>query len=144
MQVQVKGKYHRHPNGRLAKNVSSLGELNLRCLCQQFRPFGITKFAVDFNSDHTSLYNIAHKEIALQSFRQMLMGGAYGWIRIEQGAVGNVEVQELYYRHYVWHVLKGRYMRKVRKPGTAEETKEKDTARQRRGRVSPVAVVHRL
>jgi hypothetical protein len=143
-QVQVKGTYHKHHNGRLAKNISSIGELNLRRLCQHFRPFGITKFAVDFSSDHSSLYNIAHEEIALQSFRQMLMGGAYGWIKFEEGVVGNVDVQEMFYRHYVFHVLKGRYMREVRKPGAAEDIKERDTARQRQGRVRCTLIYYHI
>lgn len=135
-QVRVSGSVIKHHNGRLARNAASLGEFNLRRLRQHFLPFGITKFAVDMNSDRGSLYNTALEEIALRSFRQLLMGGAYSWIRVEDSARGNIDAQEKYYRHYVFHRLRTRWLREIKAPGTAELAKDKDTAGKRRQRVS--------
>lgn len=76
------------------------------------------------------------EEIALRSFRQLVMGGAYSWLQVEDSARGNIDAQEKYYRHYIFHHLRNRWLREVKAPGTAELTKDKDTARKRRERVS--------
>lgn len=101
--------------------------------------FGFTCWAPNILGDTPdSLYNLAHEQLAIQSFRTCAVGGGYLNFSVNLEQVNDYPLMQLLYNDFVWKLMKGRAMLELRNPGSvlrqrvaAQEKRELETARKK-------------
>jgi hypothetical protein len=134
--AQLSGILSKQLNGRLIKQRTKVGELHLAKMRHRLARYGFTSWAPHMDGNSNSLFNIAHQDIAMESFRDLAGAGEYAWTGMKRIHVGNWLMQEKYYRNSVFNRLKNVYLAEERKPGKAADLKGRDTVCKRRNRVS--------
>lgn len=91
-----------------------------------------------------SLWNMAHRLIAIQTFKQACMGSAYPQYSLSMAHVQDDAFLELVWNHYVFFYKKGEWDKETGDPGAVAQQAELDLARERRKTVSFLSVDARM
>lgn len=122
---------------RMAQRSRKLDESHLRMILAMMAIYGLDKWRPDLRSHTTrSLWNAAHRIIAIQSFQQCCLAGAYQASNPAFMFVQNDEVLTKWYDHYVFFYKKGHWDKEKAKPGSVASISAREAARERRRNVS--------
>jgi hypothetical protein len=110
---------------------SELLEHMKTCISQ----YGLTAWCPDLRQSPSSLYNMAHRLAALESFKQGLIANAYHPFNAGRQWASRTEDLTTFYNHHVHYFLLERYKVEKRSPGATKVRDARNTKAQSRGRV---------
>ncbi|MBW0575068.1 hypothetical protein O181_114783, partial [Austropuccinia psidii MF-1] len=97
----------------------------LRGLKVSLSKLGIFKWAPNFDEQPDSIYNEAFRISALQTFRQLVVGGAYMFMNINKGYVNDLDLLTQTYDHYVHFYMASIYRKEETEKGKRRKQKER-------------------
>jgi hypothetical protein len=103
--------------------------------------FGLTRFCPDLRESPRSLYNKAHRIVAVESFKQGLIGCMYATFNANSHWASRTEDLVKIYDHHVHYFLRERYRLEKRKAGGNIVRDAKNAKMQGRGQVSSISFV---
>lgn len=121
---------------RIITNYGKIDENVLEYIKGCIARFGLSSWCPDLRQNPKSLYNSACRIIAIDTFQQALVAGAYSRaFTINTRYATNTEILIKTYDHCVFYFFAGRYRRDVRNPGSVVRADEKGTIYKNRQRV---------
>ncbi|EJD44022.1 hypothetical protein AURDEDRAFT_45521, partial [Auricularia subglabra TFB-10046 SS5] len=117
---------------KVAKQASRVPESGLRYMLGLIGNFGLRTWRPNFDEDAYSLYNSAHRFIAIESFRQLVVSAAYDHMAVDKSKVDEMLLLTCVYDHYVHHYQFNRWRKEQKYPGVAQTTADCNTILARR------------
>ncbi|KAG7095974.1 hypothetical protein E1B28_006657 [Marasmius oreades] len=98
--------------------------------------YGIEQWRVNLPSTPYSLYNKACEYVALDSFSEGLVAGAFNHMKCPSELIARRDLHQMFYNHVVFHYLYGLWMSEGNKPGSVAKAQELNTVYQNRLRLA--------
>ncbi|EJD34271.1 hypothetical protein AURDEDRAFT_131253 [Auricularia subglabra TFB-10046 SS5] len=118
--------------GTRAKQAGRVPESALHFVLGQLARYGLRSWRPNFNEDAYSLYNSTHRLVALDTFRQLVVGLAYDHMAVDKSFLDQMLLLTQVYDHYVHYRLFKIWEREQKYPGAAQAEMERDTILARR------------
>ncbi|KAJ7585828.1 hypothetical protein C8J56DRAFT_1165625 [Mycena floridula] len=96
---------------------------------------GITTWAPDFSQSAYSLYNMAMRMCIIDTFRYLVAGTFYDFLRPNTRLVNDTVLLSRLYDHFVHYYMFDKFKAEIRTPGGNEIAAERNTAAQTRRRL---------
>ncbi|KZV99785.1 hypothetical protein EXIGLDRAFT_831179 [Exidia glandulosa HHB12029] len=119
-------------NSRNAKQASRLSDVILGYVFALIMHFRLRRFKPDFRQSPSSTYNLVHRLIAIDTWRQALAAGAYDGIPgIDKSFIDDFLLWTRAADHFINHYIRKIYEREQRYPGIMKEIATRDAERGR-------------
>ncbi|KAA1135919.1 hypothetical protein PGTUg99_032904 [Puccinia graminis f. sp. tritici] len=124
----------RQERTKLGKHMMHISDFNIRYVHTSLSQLGLSAWIPNLDEQPDSLYNEAHKICAIRTFRQLVVGGAYKYMNINNVYVDDFDLLKQAYDHYVHYLLANVLKKEKKEQGkhkNDEERKVLQTARER-------------
>lgn len=121
--------------GRIANSVRMVEEHILEYMQAYLAWFGLTHWAPDFRQTPYSLYNSACRIVALDTFKQAIVSGAYNYLNPKKSYIKDAELLIKLFDNFVFFYLYSRYRKEIRNTGCVKAGDEANPAYRGRSRV---------
>ena len=105
-------------HGRIANQARLVEEHMLEYIQACLAKLGLVYWCPDLRISAYSLYNAAHRIVALDTFRQALISHTYLHLSPNIAYATSTPVLIRLFDHFVFHYMKSRYLKEGRHPGT--------------------------
>lgn len=122
----------------ISKNMARIREDHLIMMYSAAKELGLSAWKPDLLSDPDSLYNIAHEQVCLITFRRMLSQNGYSFMGALAAEAKELAALKGLYRSYVFNYLYGQAMKEARTAGRVAQDSIDKAAYDRRKGVSTV------
>lgn len=120
----------------IAKQASRIPESSLRYTLGLLARFGLRAWRPNFAESPYSLYNCAHRFIAIETFRQAVVSKAFESMAVDTTYIDDIEILTLGYDHFVIYRVGGTVKAEEKYLGITQLRAERDTVLARRRTVS--------
>jgi hypothetical protein len=134
--VQVTRSYLVPGSGTIAAHSQQVEEYMLQYIQTRLASFGFTTWCPDLSQTAYSLYNSACRIVAIETFRQALVSGAYIFMGPNVSYAKNMPLLIKIYDHIVHFSQHHRYKKEARNAGSVQVKDEAGPLYRARSRVS--------
>lgn len=124
--------------GRIANQARLVEEHMLDYVQARLAKIGLPFWCPDLRHSAYSLYNSAHRIVALDTFRQALVSHTYIHLNPNAAYASTSPILIRLFDHFVFHYMKLRYQREGRHPGTVTRSLRNNPQYVARIRVGPL------
>ncbi|KAJ7577131.1 hypothetical protein C8J56DRAFT_1113717 [Mycena floridula] len=110
---------HLPAKGKIARGLRRLNHNHIATIFSYLANYGFTAWTVDLTETPTSLWNIACKNVAIDSFKQAMASHAYAFLSPNHDYLNNQLLLSTIYDQFVWTYMKGLHELELREPGGA-------------------------
>ncbi|KAF6741356.1 hypothetical protein DFP72DRAFT_834259, partial [Ephemerocybe angulata] len=125
-----------HRDSRIAKTVRKMKDSVILFIDTCLARYGLTEWCPDFRQSAHSLYNAAHRTIAIDTFQQAAVSHAYASLKPNLKYAEDMGWLMKLYDHIVHHFFYRRYVRNLRNPGSVAAEDEANSAYHNRSRLA--------
>jgi hypothetical protein len=122
-------------NSSIVKNIARVEDHVLSVMFASLSKYGFDAWHPDLSEPAYSIYNIAHRAIAITTFKDALIGHGYSFLSPNREYVNNTAFLIRLYDHFVFHYLKGMVDAEKRQPGGLSKHREMTNVYKRRREV---------
>lgn len=134
--VEVRQSVSIEDRSSIAAQLLAIEEHIIEYTKVQLAKFGLKAWCPDLRQTPYSVYNAAHRIVAIDTFKQALVAHAYAHLAPNISYAKNMLLLVQMYDHFVHHYQWIRYRRECRLPGSVRATDEANPAYKARARVS--------
>ncbi|EJD40810.1 hypothetical protein AURDEDRAFT_69660, partial [Auricularia subglabra TFB-10046 SS5] len=121
---------------RTAQQASRISENALHHILVTLSMYGLRAWRPSFLDDPYSAYNSAHRFIALETFRQLVVSCQYDHMAVDKSYLDRSLLLTRAYDHFVHHRMTKAWEKEMKYPGVAAATAERNLMLARRAKVS--------
>jgi hypothetical protein len=107
-----------HQSSKIVKNVRNMSEGIIQHIDTCIAQFGLIDWCPDLTQSPNSLYNLACRLIAIETFKQAMMAHTYASLRPNRAYINDHDLIFRLYNHIVHYYFHSRFIRNLNNPGT--------------------------
>lgn len=125
----------------ISKQVARVPESSLRYMLGLLARFGLKAWRPDLRQSPYSMYNQAHRFIAIDTFRQAVVSEAYDSMGIDKSYVDDMNLQVVAFDHFTNHRIGRMAAREEKFPGITQIEADREPVLSRRRTVSFIGCI---
>lgn len=120
---------------KLGKGLANINKMQILYVHGILAKVGIHIWGPNLEEPHDSLFNLACRIVALDTFCQLAASGTYNYMNLDLSNLNKMSLMVSAYNHFVHYVLESRFKKEVKAVGSYEKDQSKKSIQKNRERL---------